>query len=1719
MLLNQIRKAKRRNTLTGVRVRTCKPKKKKLRTDPHQDLLSPRSKQSSRAKISRSLSSGPESNSKDSLLLSASHNSALSPEGTQESKRHKKRDHSQIPRSLSSGPDFPKKSQGSDSVSNTKTLGPESNTNVLLLSSSHSPRKENPMLQTSPPRFLTSNDGSTERPNIPTLRSTAAFFSKSDESLSPRSRSHAESDDRLLSPRSPRSELNSDTRTREASTRSASGPRRLLPLSGSDGGPRSPRFASEGSPNQENLSVSPRGSRSKVLLGSLSSSGGGSRSPRFFSATETGPNTRNSENLASPRFYSSDVGPRSKVLPLSLSSGSEHMSPRLKKKEKHKSVGAKSQVNFPSSPLNFTEDLEHTTTTDEYEEFKVHDGMWRCAMNIFAQIEKCVLDLLWEHNNCPIIVTGHSLGAGTCTLLAIIMKDAHPEWNIHAWAYACPPVLSLEKARSVGSWMHSVTLNSDVIPRLTIGSLYDLKARIKITSEENPRIVEMITGLAKGSIAYSCSSLKKKIIKRYGEEGFSQFIERMMKVKAATEKIYTPGKCIFICCRENSDWKLKEGTRLFSNYVDNSKFDEIVLCDGTQMFVQHLPHQYEKGLRWAIQREAKRVAEERKKKVEENNTREESENKTEEERKKVEAEGKNETKGVEGEVILEVAIKKEGNETQEDEIPVVLRIGGKKERKSRNKPNPLDTMDLSVSRKEASQKKKGEAIMGSLFSRSKHQLEAATTILRFLKQHHPGSGPEHNSKLICGVYLLLNYFSEDSPKRGNILTPGAGDVYSSDETTSSIASFGSLSTRTPSPRSPRTPTVFAAPSITLDSEELMASLALDHRYLSFQFVFLDRKKMEALNNNNESIDAACIKNFESFTGLRRDSLLVKKWKGKKPWFLLCFDPETKSLVLAINSEQNLLEISKMLNCTTVIKSENKLYDGTTNKFVWEEAVTVFNEIEPVLKQFMLHSTYPLVVTGHGFGAAVAGLLSYLLKKEHKKWNISSVLFGCPPIFPPNIAQEMSEFTKTYVLNKEVVPRLTKESTQDLNRRIDLVVEELGSLKDRILTRIAAGENPFRKKEVFRHLGALFSSAFVGQWSKKIDETRKKSPKFVLPGNIVFVEYSNKNNYGSLCQATAHDFEWITFSGTRESFHENGLNYYEEALRTLLRYESLETGIQRSNIFKGGSKVSKRTVITYKDLEKNPTALEEALWSHKVPDLVLLMKIVPPLFLGMRTWDWMFGIRVGMLASPSVLPVSEFQPSKNRMRVGLHWFGYAAATLSKNLQSYDEDSIYTLCTGQDISSLKYSRSTAENVHLQISVDMKLEAIVVSVGCDLNLEKLIRHVVSDAIDISEKCLVHRTAYTIIQQINDDALRDAIKSLHEKHPHFKIVFTGHSFGGAVASLLCFFVQKDHHFMHATFCAWTFGAPAFMNTEISNYKIYNIVYESDVIPRLSTHSIHYIRRLAKVLVSLNKYASEKCRSSLIIEENLFSSVQMKMFIEVKYKMLEEIRTLKNAVAGIEGLQTPRFQHSGDCFLIRKSPCTYDIRVTSANSATSVSASATSVSVSATSVSSATSGTPAVSATPRTPGAPSQRFGCYQVPHASFEQIFLGYKKPQFRENSVLTYWRAMSVVAGVKGGEDTKVVRLFEEVEREFSTPQFIELKSNTGTVESPESQKRIEVSIVGTETTAVRTRTQERDHKGRPVGRSKSPGGGKFGSLTSKWKDLVDSPLPRKKREEGP
>lgn len=84
-----------------------------------------------------------------------------------------------------------------------------------------------------------------------------------------------------------------------------------------------------------------------------------------------------------------------------------------------------------------------------------------------------------------LVITGHSLGAGTASLLAILLRNSFP--NLQCYSFS-PPGGLLSKALADYSkdFVVSVVLGKDLVPRLSIPNMEDLKRRIlKIVSNSS----------------------------------------------------------------------------------------------------------------------------------------------------------------------------------------------------------------------------------------------------------------------------------------------------------------------------------------------------------------------------------------------------------------------------------------------------------------------------------------------------------------------------------------------------------------------------------------------------------------------------------------------------------------------------------------------------------------------------------------------------------------------------------------------------------------------------------------------------------------------------------------------------------------------------------------------------------------------------------------------------------------------------------------------------------------------------------------------------------------------------------------------------------------------------------------------------------------------------------------------------------------------------------
>jgi len=173
------------------------------------------------------------------------------------------------------------------------------------------------------------------------------------------------------------------------------------------------------------------------------------------------------------------------------------------------------------------------------------------------------------------------LGAGTAGLMAYHLKQKHPEMNMKAYLYGCPPILDLEAAVQCRDIFNSFINRDDIIPRLTMGSLYDLKAMIKVCLEDNPQFTQKIW-----QVISAGGNMPKTVSEKMGPSGID--IHKIKSLKSE-EKLFPPGRVIYLFNpkeKTSKDW--------YGELSDNIVFDEIVLS--AHMYTDHMPNAYERNL-------------------------------------------------------------------------------------------------------------------------------------------------------------------------------------------------------------------------------------------------------------------------------------------------------------------------------------------------------------------------------------------------------------------------------------------------------------------------------------------------------------------------------------------------------------------------------------------------------------------------------------------------------------------------------------------------------------------------------------------------------------------------------------------------------------------------------------------------------------------------------------------------------------------------------------------------------------------------------------------------------------------------------------------------------------------------------------------------------------------------------------------------------------------
>lgn len=113
-----------------------------------------------------------------------------------------------------------------------------------------------------------------------------------------------------------------------------------------------------------------------------------------------------------------------------------------------------------------------------------HKGMVQTASYIRNKLEKeNLLGQAFAHNpergtpDFRLVLVGHSLGAGTAAILALLLRHEYP--HVHCYAYSPPGgLLSLPAAEFTKEFVTSIVVGKDVVPRLGLHQLETLRSSL-----------------------------------------------------------------------------------------------------------------------------------------------------------------------------------------------------------------------------------------------------------------------------------------------------------------------------------------------------------------------------------------------------------------------------------------------------------------------------------------------------------------------------------------------------------------------------------------------------------------------------------------------------------------------------------------------------------------------------------------------------------------------------------------------------------------------------------------------------------------------------------------------------------------------------------------------------------------------------------------------------------------------------------------------------------------------------------------------------------------------------------------------------------------------------------------------------------------------------------------------------------------------------------------
>jgi len=233
------------------------------------------------------------------------------------------------------------------------------------------------------------------------------------------------------------------------------------------------------------------------------------------------------------------------------------------------------------------------------------------------------------------------------------------------------------------------------------------------------------------------------------------------------------------------------------------------------------------------------------------------------------------------------------------------------------------------------------------------------------------------------------------------------------------------------------------------------------------------------------------------THIKPEDILQAKWKSEVVFsngHYIALDHRTKSIVVALRGTFHVRDA-----IVDVCGRNEPFLNGLAHSGILKTAQKKREKIVPVLKESLRqYPGYTVVFVGHSLGAGTAAILTVLLKKEFPDWPIKSFCFAPPCILSESIAKDMEGTIVSFVVNNDVVPRLSLGSLEALkNATVELLSQSDNNLQR--MYHVVNAVNTFGT-DATQKINKILKVKATPDVSK-IDRAKGENEKLVPPGFV------------------------------------------------------------------------------------------------------------------------------------------------------------------------------------------------------------------------------------------------------------------------------------------------------------------------------------------------------------------------------------------------------------------------------------------------------------------------------------------------------------------------------------------------------------------------------------------------------------------------------------------